>query len=291
MPLKSLVSAILVSSVMAACCQAAPPLKALLVDGQNNHDWKNTSPIFKKQLEETGLFSVDVATSPPRGEDVSGFRPPFADYDVVVDNYNGADWSDQTKQDLVDYVRGGGGLVVIHAADNAFRNWKEFTEMIGIGWGRSEKDGPYVRWADGKVVYVDSPGRGGSHGVMHPFQITVRAPEHPIMQGLPEVFMHAKEELYNRLRGPAKNMTVLATAFSPKEKRGSGYEEPVLMAIEYGKGRVFHSVLGHAPEPCCTSVSFAVTFQRGAEWAASGKVTQPVPDDFPTAEKESVREY
>lgn len=291
MPTKSCLLALAASLVLATCCQAAPPLKALIVDGQNNHNWKGTTPIFKKQLEETGLFSVDVATSPPRGDDVSGFRPAFAEYDVVIDNYNGAGWSEQTKKDLVDYVRGGGGLVVIHAANNAFRNWEEFNRMIGIGWGRTEKDGPFVRWADGEVVYDDSPGRGGSHGSMHPFQVNVRAPEHPIMKGLPKVFMHAKEELYNRLRGPAENMTVLATAFSPKEKRGSGFEEPILMAIDYGKGRVFHTVLGHAPEPCCTSVAFAVTFQRGAEWAATGKVSQAVPDDFPTADEASVREY
>jgi type 1 glutamine amidotransferase len=101
--------------------------------------------------------------------------------------------------------------------------------------------------------------------------------------------MHSKEELYNRMRGPAKNLTVLATALSPKDKGGSGEEEPVLMTIQYGKGRVFHTVLGHAAEQM-KSVAFIVTYQRGAEWAATGKVTQKVPDDFPTADKDSRRE-
>jgi type 1 glutamine amidotransferase len=100
--------------------------------------------------------------------------------------------------------------------------------------------------------------------------------------------MHAKEELYNQLRGPAKNLTVLATALSPKDKRGSGRHEPVVMVIEYGKGRVCHNVLGHA-DAQMKSVAFIVLFQRGAEWAATGKVTQEVPADFPTADKESVR--
>ena len=277
--------------LVAAAVLAAPPLKALIVDGQNNHDWKATSPIFKKQLEEAGLFRVDVATSPPQGQDVSGFRPDFAAYDVVIDNYNGAGWSEETKKALVDYVRGGGGLVVVHAADNAFRDWKEFSQMMGIGWGRSEKDGPFVRWENGRIVRDMTPGGGGGHGSMYPIQIVVREPNHPITKGLPKVFMHAKEELYHRLRGPAIKMTVLATALSQKDKGGTGNHEPVLMAVEYSKGRCFHTVLGHAAVPCCTSVAYAVTFQRGSEWAATGKVTQKLPDDFPGPDTPVVREY
>jgi uncharacterized protein len=97
------------------------------------------------------------------------------------------------------------------------------------------------------------------------------------------------DELYGWLRGPAKNLTVLATAFAPADKGGSGEHEPVLFTVDYGKGRVFFDALGHAPEQL-KSVSFIVTFQRGAEWAATGKVTQKVPADFPTADKAAVRE-
>ena len=187
-------------------------------------------------------------------------------------------------------MKNGGGLVVIHAANNAFGKWDEWNEMIGLGgWGgRNEKSGPWVYWQSGEIVRDLSKGRGGSHGVQHPFPIDVREPDHPIMKGLPPRFMHAKEELYNQLRGPAKNLTVLATALSPKDKRGSGRHEPVVMAIEYGKGRSCHNVLGHAAAQM-RSVAFIVLFQRGAEWAATGKVTQQVPADFPTADKESVR--
>lgn len=269
---------------------AAPPMKALIVDGQNNHNWKETTPHLKTLLEETGLFTVDVATTPPARRSMAGFRPKFADYRVVVMNYTGDDWPQDTKSDLGKYVAAGGGLVIFHAADNAFPKWPQYNEMIGVGgWGgRNEKNGPYVYWQDGKIVRDMTPGPGGTHGPQHPFQIQIRVADHPIMQGLPEKFTHAADELYSRLRGPAKNMTVLATAFADKAKWGTGHHEPVLMTIDYGKGRVFHTVLGHAGKQC-QSVAFIATYQRGAEWAATGKVTQKVPADFPGPDEPSMR--
>ena len=292
-------------ALLAAVAVAAEPsMKALIVDGQNGHNWKATTPVLKKVLEETGLFKVDVATSPPRKHDMSGFKPKFADYDVVVSNYQGDEWPEGTKKALVDYVKGGGGLVTYHFACAAFPKWKEYNEMTGLGgWGgRNEKCGPYIRWKEGKVVRQTEPGpndtrmvRGekrvivGSHGPMQPFQLVVRNADHPITKGLPEKFMHVPDELYGWLRGPAKNLTVLATAFAPKAKGGSGEHEPLLFTVQYGKGRVFFEALGHAAEHL-KSVAFIATFQRGTEWAATGKVTQKVPDDFPTAEKASVRE-
>jgi len=269
----------------------AAPLKALIVDGQNNHNWKETTPHLKKLLEETGLFTVDVATTPPRGQDMSGFKPDFAAYDVVVSNYTGDSWPEETNRAFEKYIAGGGGMVVFHAASNAFPKWKEFNEIIGVGgWGgRNEKDGPFLYWKDGQIVRDMSPGRGGTHGPQHPFQLVVREPNHPITAGLPEKFMHSADELYSQLRGPAKNLTVLATAYAAPEKRGTGRHEPILMTITYGKGRIFHTTLGHAGVQC-RSVAFIATYQRGAEWAATGKVTQKVPDDFPGPDQPSVRE-
>lgn len=281
--------ALFVSATSAPAAQS--PLKCLIVDGQNNHNWKETTPIMKKILEDSGVFTVDVATSPDKKADMSGFKPDFAKYDVVLLNYNGASWCDAANQAFLDYVKNGGGIVVVHAADNSFGNWPEYNEIIGLGgWGgRNEKSGPYVYYKDGKVVRDTSPGRGGSHGPQYPIQIVVREPDHPVMKGLPAKFMHSQEELYHSLRGPAKNLTILATALAEKEKRGTGRHEPVLMTIGWGKGRVFHTVLGHAGTQM-KSVAFIVTLQRGAEWAATGKVTQKVPADMPTADESKRRE-
>ena len=277
--------------LLATLAVAAPPYKALIVTGQNGHDWRGTTPVLWKILEDTGLFVVDVATTPPKGEDVSGFKPNFAAYDVVISNYQGADWPPETQKALVNYVQNGGGLVIYHFALASFPQWKEYNEMIGLGgWGgRTEADGAYLRWKDGQIVRQQLPGKTGSHGPLQPFQLVVRQPEHPIMAGLPTTFAHVPDELYGWLRGPGQNLTVLATAFAPKEKGGADEHEPLLFTIEYGKGRVFQNALGHTAKEL-KSVAFIATFQRGVEWAASGKVTQPVPKDFPGADQPSVRE-
>ncbi len=126
MSLKHWLAALTLWPAMTVAALAAPSLKALLVDGQANpaHNWKETSPIVKKALEETGLFTVDVATVLP-GQ-AKAFKPKFSDYQVVVLNYEGEEWPAETKKAFEDYVAGGGGLVVFHAADNAFAHWKAY---------------------------------------------------------------------------------------------------------------------------------------------------------------------
>lgn len=266
----------------------ADKLRVLVVDGQNNHNWQVTTPLIQRFLEESGRFSVDVATSPPKRHDMNDFRPSFADYDVVVSNYNGDRWSKNTEILFQSYVLEGGGFVLVHAADNAFPDWPEYNEMIGLGgWrGRDENSGPYVYFRGSKRISDNSPGKGGSHGKQHEFPVNVREPDHPIVQGLPPAWMHTKDELYGRLRGPAKNMEVLATAYSDPNRGGTGRNEPILMTVRYGQGRVFHSVLGHA-DYSMKCVGFVTTFLRGTEWAVTGKVTVPVPEDFPSANKSS----
>jgi len=300
MLLKTGILALCAFFAAAGCAGENSRINALVVTGQcnNSHNWAVSSEILKKTLEDTELFEVDMAVSPARGEDMSGFKPQFAKYDVVVLDYEGDEWPEETKKEFVDYVKNGGGVVVFHATDNAFPKWEEFNEIIGLGgWGgRDEKSGPMVRWRDDRVVYDETPGRAGTHPPSHDFQVINRDTEHPVTKGLPEKWMHTADELYSKLRGPAKNLMVLSTAYcDPKRRGGTGEHEPVLFTIDYGKGRVFHTVLGHvgprdkAPIRCLDSVGFIVTFQRGAEWAATGKVTQKVPEDFPTADKVSVR--
>ena len=247
---------------------APQTLKVMVVTGQNNHDWKTSSPILKQILENTRLFEVDITTSPPRKGDMDSFNPNFALYQLVVLDYNGDSWSARTQRAFIDYVKAGGGVVVYHAANNAFPGWKEYNEIIGLGgWeNRNETSGPYIYWKDGEVVRDSSPGRGGYHGYQHEFLVINRDTSHPITRGLPQKWMHAKDELYSLLRGPAKNLHVLTTAYSDPEQSGTGRDEPVLFTIEYGKGRIFHTVLGHAggeiPPPAMECVGFIVTVLR-----------------------------
>ncbi|GAA4420243.1 hypothetical protein GCM10023187_55360 [Nibrella viscosa] len=298
---------------------AAKKIRTLIVDGQNNHEmWPKITYMMKKDLEETGKFTVDVkrtyytwngdkyldkypisevagTQNLPKPRMDSSFHPNFSDYDLVICNFgwNAAPWSDATQADFEQFISKGGGLVVVHAANNSFPLWPAYNKMIGLGgWGdRSEKDGPYVYYdQEGKLVRDTQPGRAGSHGAQREFLITVRNTKHPITKGMPTKWLHAQDELYDRLRGPAENMEVLATAFSPKDNRGTDRHEPMLMTINYGKGRIFHIALGHA-DYSVECVGFITCLQRGSQWAATGKVDIPIPADFPTETAVSRRPF
>jgi len=271
----------------------AAPIKVMILDGASAaayHDWKLTTQVMKRELEETGIFDVTVISAPPADGDFSGFHPDFAKYQVVVSNYDAQDWPAPLKAEFEAYMKAGGGLVAVHGADNAFPDWAAYNEMTGVGgWRKRDAPaGPKWYFQNGKLTSDPSPGPAGLHGRRKPFRITVRASDHPIMRGLPSVWMHAPDELYTRLRGPGQNMTVLATAYADPANKGTGFDEPMLMALHWGRGRIFHTTLGH-DAMALSCVGFMTTFQRGTEWAATGNVTQKVPKDFPTADTVSYR--
>src|SRR3954454_21043313 len=195
-------AALLVAAIVLAAGSVVVPaqsrIKVLLVTGQSNryHNWEVSSPIVKRLLDDSGRFAVTVATTPPKGEtpnqDMSSFAPRFSDYQAVVLDYEGFEFAAPVKQAFVEYVRNGGGLVVLHAADNAFPDWPEYNEMIGVGgWGgftpgysnRTASDGPKIRWRDGRIALDSETPGTAQHPSPHDFLITNRAPEHPIMKG------------------------------------------------------------------------------------------------------------
>ncbi|MCB1227311.1 MAG: ThuA domain-containing protein [Verrucomicrobiales bacterium] len=266
-----------------------PPLRVLLITGQNNHKWEITTPVLKHALESSDAFTITVSTTPAKGADPATWQtwhPNFADYDVVVSNYNGDLWPDSVRAAFEAYVSGGGGFVSVHAANNSFGDWPEYNRMIGVGgWGgRDEKSGPWLYVKDGKLYRDTTPGKGGAHGPQHEFAIEIQQPDHPITRGLPPRWLHTRDELYSSLRGPAENIEILATATSDLTHQ----HEPNLMVLQYGKGRVFHTTLGHADYSMLCR-GFYETLQRGTEWAATGECqrTAEVPADFPTADQAS----
>ena len=259
------------SLLLAYTVSARKPIKTLLITGQNNHNWQVSHVVLKQILENSGRFDVDFVISPEQGKDMSGFVLDFSPYQLVVLDYNG------------------GGVVIYHAADNAFSKWPEFNRICALGgWeGRNENSGPYVYWKDGKLVKDSSAGPGGSHGRQHEYVLNGRDKVHPVVKGLPLKWRHAKDELYDRMRGPGNIRDILYTAYSDKETNGSGREEPLVFTVDYGNARIFHTMLGHAGATTEDNIAmqctgFQVLLLRGAEWAATGKVTQKVPKDFPT---------
>ena len=317
--MKKIIISVLCIIVLASTGEAKK-LKALIIDGQNNHEvWPKSTIMMKQYLEETGLFkTIDIdrtiytwkaerekAFLPLAGvaetQDLEqpktdpNFAPDFDKYDVVISNFGwkAADWPEATQKELEDYMKNGGGFVSVHAADNSFPDWDEYNKMIGLGgWGgRTEEHGPYVYYTnEGELVRDHSPGNAGSHGPQHVIPITVRVSDHPITKGMPTVWLTAKDECYAKLRGPGENMTILATGKDMSGKAPTDRHEPILIVLTYGKGRIFHNTLGH-DDYSCEGVGFIVSFTRGVEWAATGKVTQPIPKDFPTAENSTSREF
>ncbi|MDR1259083.1 MAG: ThuA domain-containing protein [Tannerellaceae bacterium] len=281
---------ILASTMIACSITARKPIKTLIVTGQNNHNWEVSHVVIKDILENSGLFSVDFAVSPEKGQDMSGFIVDFSPYKLVVLDYNGDAWPQETMTRFENYARKGGGIIVYHAADNSFPNWAEYNKICALGgWeGRDENAGPYAYWSGGELVKDLSPGRGGSHGRQHEYMMNARESDHPIIKGLPNRWAHAQDELYDRMRGPANISSLLYTAYSDTATGGSGREEPLMFTVEYGKARIFHTMPGHcgpayANNPAMQCTGFQVTLLRGAEWAATGRVSQKIPKDFPTS--------
>jgi len=232
-------------------------IRLLILSGANNHGWKATTPVLKKMYEDSGRFTVDVTENVP-----ALTAADFAKYDALVSNYTtypnieGHRWPAATEKAFLDYIAAGHGFVLFHAASTAWNDWPEFTDLIGLSWQK---------------------GKSG-HGAQHSFTVTLVEKDHPVTQGMKD-FQHVKDELYHR---QAKHATarVLAATFSDKAAGGTGENEPMIVATELGKGRVFHNAMGHDPRPM-GGVGFQTLSLRGTEWAATGKVTIPIPADWP----------
>jgi type 1 glutamine amidotransferase len=293
---------LLLGVALALACPAfgadAAKVNVLIIDGQNRHNWKATTGPIRDMLDKTGRFNVTVLTAPaapPKNatdeqkkatqEGWDKFRPDFSKYQAVLSNYDGQPWPEEVSKAFVKYVNDGGGFVAYHFAVASFQKWDEYNQMIGMGWRNDNKFGEGLCIDDsGKEVRrPKGEGPGAGHGPAHPFECTVRDPASPITKGLPAKWPHIKDELYAGLRGPAQNMHVLVTAFSAKDKGGTGMNEPMAWTVSFGKGRVFVIVLGH-DVPETTAPDAAVLLERGTEWAATGAVTIPVPADFPKAD-------
>jgi type 1 glutamine amidotransferase len=264
----------LASLTLSSSFAAAGTLSAVIIDGVNNHDWAAGTAAIRTVLEGTGRFTVDVATFPK--------LPDFSRYDVVINNFNGGHtrsgtrWPAEAERALEAYVRDGGGLVNFHAANNAFLEWPEYNRMIGLGWREPSFGAGIAVGAGGSIERIPhGQGLPPGHGPRHDFDVFVLDKEHPITRGLPPHWTHPSEQLTHGQHGPAEGLTVLTYAFSEISRQG----EPMDWVREYGKGRVYTTMLGHTWKnelnPNLDALHFQALLARGVEWAASGSVTLP----------------
>ncbi|HEX2972131.1 MAG TPA: ThuA domain-containing protein [Tepidisphaeraceae bacterium] len=264
--------------------------RVLLIDGQNNHDWRSTTPMIKAALERSGLFVVTVATTPatsaPAG-DWAKLDVHFGDFAAVVSNFTDFGAAPAPKKfldDLSSYVRNGGALVVVHAATSGMNHYPEYSRLVGMGWRDVQGGDRLYLDESGKAIrQLKGQGEGTVHGKPFQWAVTMWAAAHPVCAGLPRVWQHEVDELWGAPRGVAENVEILATAVPPETQRN----EPVIWTVRYGKGRVFVNMLGHDAN-AMRCVGFQTILARGCEWAISGRVTLAVPESFPTREKTSL---
>ncbi len=272
------------------------PILVLIVDGFSNHDWKQTTVVTKRILEASGLFTVHVSTIPSDSIQRSNWAPKFKDYAVVIQNTNNIQdptlrWPIHAERSLERYMRAGGGLYILHSANNAFSHWKEYDEMIGLGW-RPDTVGYALEIDSKKNIVRFSPGEGMGTGHGDRFNAVIQIlNRHPINEHYPDEWQTANTEVYYFPRGPAQNLTVLSYAYDSTSTRRMW---PVEWIVKYGKGRVYNSSMGHlwrgeTYPPAYRCVGYQTTVIRATEWLATGKVTYPVPDNFPTKSSRSLR--
>ncbi|HYO22563.1 MAG TPA: ThuA domain-containing protein [Flavisolibacter sp.] len=288
-PPKSFVLVFLCYLSLQVMAQTKKPIRVLIVDGYSNHDWKQTSNLTKAILEESGLFTVDVSMAPAttNQDSLAQWNPDFTKYDAIIQNSNNIHnsnlkWPRRVEESLEKYVAGGGGLYLLHSANNAFPHWKEYDKMMGLGW-RPKEYGFALAIDSNKNIIRIPPGEGArtSHGKRFDAMIHILN-RHPINNGFPAQWVTPSMELYTHPRGPAENITVLSYAFDTATKK----HWPVEWVVQYGRGSVYNSSMGHLWKDEIYPISyrcigFQTTMLRAVEWLATGKVTYLLPNAFP----------
>lgn len=221
------------------------PIRTAILTGEGIHDWERSSAMLKSLLERSGRFSVEVSVDPS-----AVLEERAAQFDLFFVDYHGTAWSDDARQNFLDAVRAGAGVVILHGSSIGFDGWAEYEQICGLVFRKE---------------------RGSGHGAFHDFEVRVPG-EHPVTEGL--TTFRTTDEIYHRMIEVHSDYTVLATAFSDPAAGGTGRHEPVMLALSFGGGRVFHCLLGHiwpgGPATAWESEGLSDSLLAGCLWAGSG---------------------
>ena len=229
-------------------CLAAPaavpagktPILILTGNEYPGHPWKQTAPALAEILRKDARLEVTVVEDP-----AFLASPKLHNYAAIVLNYmnwKSPDPGEAARENLRKFVAEGKGLVLFHFACGAFQEWPEFRNLAGRAWD------PKLR----------------GHDPRGPFRVNIIDIDHPITAGLPS--FDTDDELYTCLAGDTP-IHILANARSKVD----GKDYPMAFVLDYGKGKVFHSVLGHdlkAMEP----EGVKALYLRGTLWSAGMKI-------------------
>lgn len=278
--------------IVTAGCLISPkvthtqPLQTLVITGAapyGYHPWERNIEQIEPRLKAFGISSIEYHIAHGL-EDWRKWDGNYSDYDAILIIYYWAQAPEAELKKLDQYVRDGGGLVIAHSSLAGFWQQTIFDEWTGIAY--RERDAHYghnLSFSDKGERIIRPPGEGGgsAHAPIDTFQVHTKDPDHPIMKGLPSVWMQSRDELYYNLRGPNTNLHVLATAKAPDDTYA-----PQAWIRHHEEGRIFCLAPGHH-EPGASSVGFITLLARGIEWTATGKVTTPVPSNFPGSNQPS----
>lgn len=238
-------------------------IRVLVLSGDNNHKWQETTPAIKATLEETGKFAVDVT------ENVPNLKPDaFAPYAVILSNYNDLGknppvaWSAETRKAFLDHLAKGNGLLIVHAGSSTFYAWPEFQTLACGTWGK-----------------------GTGHGAIHVDQVTIGGEPSPITDGLRPFWI--RDEFWQNIQ-VAPGAKAHATVTPAPEFKGSGKVEPILFTTRVGAARGCAFFLGH-DTTTMKNTAWRTLLQRCAEWSATGKVTIPPANDWPATKVDAER--
>jgi len=271
-------------------------IRVLIIDGCSNHDWKRTTQLVRAIIQPTGLFDVTVSTAPAKIEDTAytGWCPDFSKFDVVIQNYNnltgGAPWPAPARTAFEKFVKNGGGVFILHSANNAFADWDAYNHIIGLGWRKKDFGTAIQVGPNDSIIRIPAgQGEGTSHQARQD-RLIHRIGDDPIHAGMPRTWMTPLIEVYNYTRGPAENLTVLSWAEDPKTR----VHWPIEWTVAYGKGRVYCSSFGHvwaneADPVDMRCAGFQTVLVRSLQWLAQRPVTFPIPADFPGPDHTSLR--
>lgn len=217
---------------------AEKPIRVLIVDDQSpGYYHMGTATTLRNFLRQDKRFEVVLAED----AEILGTDVLF-DYDVILlhfKNYRIPKRDAAMKANLDKFVTEGGGLFVFHFACGAFEDWANFDKLAGRVWDPDKPPhDPYGRFA---VQIIDKA--------------------HPITKDLGN--FDIQDELYTCLKESEVPIHVLAESVSKVD----GKKYPMAFVLEKGKGRTFHTTLGH-DDQSLSSAEFQTMCKRALVWCA-----------------------